>query len=403
MEQVEITEDNLITKKIVRYIDCFDEKSHGQFTCLITGCKSSLSRKSCAIKHLHRKHTEIKNLIDVAKSEKNQSIPTVQIDVTPSQVWNAILQLIIFSALPLCIVQTQGFRFLLKPFITAFQSAGINFAVNRHTVRKQITDRANKIKEIITEEVKGKMVCLLLDIASRFNRSIFGINITFYANGKNHIRTIGMTTLKVSQTGQNLFDIVKKTLSDFQIELIQVFAVTTDNGKNLIKMTKIMANELENEAAESVNGRESDEDDYDDDDDGDDEECVNESLFVNNQQSDEYFDPEEFDDEYFGDLLAHLRTEFTDTWYNGLLTGINCAAHCLNLVVKDALEMTTEFKDLIDKSRTLVKKLRTPSVRGALREKSMKMAILDVKTRWSSLYDMVKLPFYLCFILQCFF
>lgn len=121
-------------------------------------------RKSGAIRHLQRKHIEIKNLIDVAKIEKNNS---------PTQTWNAILHLIIFSALPLCIVQTQGFRFLLKPFITAFQSAGINFAVNRHSVRQQISDRANRIKGKIRDEVKGKMVCLLLDIASRFNRSVF--------------------------------------------------------------------------------------------------------------------------------------------------------------------------------------------------------------------------------------
>lgn len=382
MDQTEITgitKDNVNDQKIIQYIDCFDE-SNGQFKCLVAGCTSILKHNSTSIRHLKKKHAEIKEAIDVNRSDFSRNGVVIRIQSTPLQIWNAILQLVIFSALPLCIVQAQGFQCLLKPFVTAFKSIGIDFSVNRYTIRAQISERAKRIKETITNEVKGIMICLLLDIASRFNRSIFGINIVFYANGKNHTRTIGMHTLKVSQTGQNLFDIVKNTLDDFEITLDQVFAVTTDNGKNLIKLAKIMGGSL---ADETDNEQESD---------GDEDET--EDLVLDSAvPHDEIFDPEDFNDDYFSDLLANLKDAFPDTMYNGLFTGINCAAHCLNLVIQDGLKMSPHLNDLIEKSRTLVKKLRTPSMRGALRAKSMKMALLDVKTRWSSLFNMVNLIF----------
>lgn len=383
---LKISEENVIADKITQYTKCFII-SNGRLHCQIDGCASSLSDKSAAIRHLKGVHPEITAAIDGQKKAGSvHDLIEVRTKINPSILWNAILQMIIFGSLPFTTVQSPGFRYLINPFVTTFNEAGVNFAVNPQNVQIQIKEKSEKIRKIISNEVKGNMICLLLDIASRFNRSIFGINITYWCNGKLCIRSIGMHTLKISQTGRNLFEIVKDKLSNVGISLEQIFSVTSDNGSNMLKMAKLLQNDLSpdrcGESTDYAN-------DYDE---NDDEPEIDidyyEDAYGNSNSSDETFDPEIFNEEYFHDLLSNLRNEFSST-YDSLFTGISCAAHGLHLVVKDAINQCKEIGDLIEKCRTLVKKLRTPNLRGELKKRGQKMPIIDVKTRWSSLYNMV--------------
>lgn len=387
MDQVtrKIDKETVVANEIFTYLNCF-QSLNGKYKCLVAGCESSFTEKSSAIKHLKRMHADIHEAIDFVKSTKANKSCEVKITETPGKIWHAILQLIIFCALPFSIVHEWGFQLLIKPYVTAFKSTNSNFSVNRSSIRKKISEQAKQIKEIIIGEVKGKMICLLIDIASKYNRSVLGISIVFYGNGKLHTRTIGMVPLKIAHTGKNLFEIVKNKLHEFNINLNQIFAVTTDNGRNIIKMVKLFrANETDNlNAPTHTSVSETDEDDDDDDDNDDDE---HEIICNWDQANDEIFDPEIFNDEYFTDLLTNLRCEFSTSSYNGLLTGISCAAHCLHLVVDAAIKSSSDH--LIEKCRTLAKKLRTPKLRAELSEQKQKMAKLDVNTRWSSLFDMV--------------
>lgn len=130
--------------------------------------------------------------------------------------------MIIFGALSFSTVQSLGFRHLIKPFVNAFHQVGIQFTANIPNLNANNEDKARQIKQRITDEIKGKIVCLQLDIASRFNRSILGINISYLHNGKHCVRTISMHTLKVSQTAKNLFQLVKEILCEFSINLSQI-------------------------------------------------------------------------------------------------------------------------------------------------------------------------------------
>lgn len=123
------------------------------------------------------------------KIQTDAPIP-IRTETNPTKIWNAIIQMIIFGALPFAIVNSQGFRYLIKPYAEAFKRAGAFFSVNELNVQSEIDDRATHIKKQISNETKGKMICLLIDIASRFNRSILGINIAYWANGRINHRTI---------------------------------------------------------------------------------------------------------------------------------------------------------------------------------------------------------------------
>lgn len=380
-----INVDTIKTDQISQYIKCFDAID-GRYKCKVEQCHSALSKNSAAIRHLKNSHQDVAQAIDDCKKEQSHA-GSIEVKSMASleMVWNAILQIIVFGAIPFSFLTSKGFQFFIRPYAIAFHSAGIDFSVNRVNTQSKIGERAKQVKEIIRTEVNGKMVCLLLDIASRFNRSIFGINIAYFHNGKVRVRTIGMETLKITHTGRNLYEIVKRKLSELGISIQQVFTVTTDNGRNLIKLSKLLKKELfDSEECERLS---------DDETDDDDEELANNDVFGNDQtieQTDEHiFDPEIFNDEYFDDLLGNVRMEF-DCSYDGLFQGISCAAHGLHLIVTDAVRKCHGTNALIERCRTMAKKLRTPNLRATIKENGKKSPILDVKTRWSSIFNMVR-------------
>lgn len=381
----QISEESIISNNMNQYLSCF-EKENGKFKC--SACSKYLADKSCAIRHLKSHHPEIAAAVNSLKHLEKKDAIEIRAKTNPTKVMNAIIQLIIFHALPFAILNSKGFRYLVKPYIDGFNQVGINFSISRSNVQLKINETANRIKVQISKEVKGRLVCLLLDIASRYNRSILGISIVYWFDGKPHTKTIGMESLKISQTGRNLHNLVVATLTKFGISLEQLFSVTTDNGKNLVKMVKIMRSNLNCESANVVYEDRSDDEITDDEDEFDESNTYNETHRDSNGMNEEIFDPEIFNEEYFTDLLTSLRDEF-DCSYNGLFNGLACAAHTLNLVVKDDIINCAELKELIEKFRTLAKKLRTPTLPNALKEKKQKMALIDVNTRWSSLHNMV--------------
>ncbi|XP_055308273.1 uncharacterized protein LOC129572355 [Sitodiplosis mosellana] len=68
---------------------------------------------------------------------------------------------------------------------------------------------------------------------------------------------------------------------------------------------------------------------------------------------------------------------------------IACSAHSANLAIGDTINKCTEVKNAIEIFRDYSKKLRTPTSMRVLQENNQNMALLDVSTRWSSLYNML--------------
>lgn len=147
----------------------------------------------------------------------------------------------------------------------------------------------------------------------------------------------------------------------------QILSVTTDNGKNMLKTSALLdAHYRENLELRSENDNE-----------------------VDNEDSDIEIDDDIFDDEYYLDLLNDIRSRFDDILHTDLIHGISCAAHCLHLVVTHGIKNCPDVSTLIEKCRGLSVKLRTPTFRAMIELGNFKNAVLDVTTRWSSIYFMV--------------
>lgn len=115
-----------------------------------------------------------------------------------------------------------------------------------------------------------------------------------------------MHTLQISQTGQNLYDLVTRELTEFGIELNQIFSVTTDNGINLIKMAKIIENELCHQQRDLS--------DDESDSEGENQPQCGPSV-EDHDQTDYFFDEEDFNEDYFHDLLSNVRDQFSCEYF----------------------------------------------------------------------------------------
>lgn len=209
--------------------------------------------------------------------------------------------------------------------------------------------------------MRGKAVSVMIDIATRYNRSVLGINIAYMHNSKVVVRTIGMQVLRFTHTAANLVKVIKKHLSDYCIHLEQIISFTTDNGKNMIKSAALLNEEYM-------------------------EECFEEEE---KEGEEEYIDNDIFDEDYYENLLKNICAEFSSSNESNLIYNLPCAAHCVHLVIKHAINASPDTIDLLDRCRKLVKKLRTETVRSLLQEFKLKMVILDVETRWNSIFSMV--------------
>lgn len=225
------------------------------------------------------------------------------------------------------------------------------------------------------------MVSLMIDIATRYNRSVLGVSISYIHDGQICIRTIGLHVLKASHTGKYIKDLLIKILSDYNIRLAQVSSITSDNGKNMMKAIALLDAIYQNQRTKSnqkqstvFSGSTNGMDDFDEDED-----------------DDYHIDTDIFDEEYYNDLLEYVRTELQGPF--DLIQGIACGAHCIHLVVSHAIKNSPETKRIIEGCRTIVKLLRTPTFRNKLQASNFNMALIDVSTRWNSIYSMVTISF----------
>ena len=80
-----------------------------------------------------------------------------------------------------------------------------------------------------------------VDVASRHGRSFLGINVQYIMAGKIKVRTLSVQELRDNATSEYLLSIINSVLQTFGIDIEDVYSFTTDNGSNMIKLRKLIA------------------------------------------------------------------------------------------------------------------------------------------------------------------
>lgn len=154
--------------------------------------------------------------------------------------------------------------------------------IDRKNVIRHLDVVDSKICEFISAEIKGRMVCIKADLATRRGRSVLGVIAQIVKNGVIHTRTIGMVERFGRNTAENIRDEILKILDKFHINLCQVYTITTDNGSNFIKGTELLKNAQNLHLSEQEFGMASDEGEthYEESANKDDEETLESSFAV---------------------------------------------------------------------------------------------------------------------------
>jgi hypothetical protein len=194
---------------------------------------------------------------------------------------------------------------------------------------------AKFVRDSISQEIKHRMVSVKLDIASKNNRSMLGVNIQFYCKARKRItiRSLGCLELMRSHTALYLKTTLLDLLGSFGIGIKNIYCFTTDNGANMICLGKLMRTHQNDQ--------------------------ILTEFFQNMQNT--HFSSDEEDEKSTENNI----TEFDDSppeatsAIEGLeahLFVVRCACHSLQLVVHDVLKT---FSTNIEKIRSAVKNLKS--------------------------------------------
>lgn len=364
-------------------------------------CKSECngSSKWNLAAHLAHCHHEIYSKI----SEKQDSLPIKRLKVLQN-----CTETVSVNGRPFEWLHDSGYRKQIQGTLDELAAANLALNLSDHNltvVKEHLSKMAKNVREKIKAEVKDRPLSLLVDIGTKNKRSILGVSLQYLLVGEVKVRSIGFIELLDRHTGIYLANVIIKRLEELNIKLIQIFSMTTDNGKNVLKLVREMEtclqteiDKMQQQAKETTKVTSSENSNVHNHDENLDDAIID-LLAQYTKASEEDADAlENAMDEVPLDchktLLEVMTTELIKNDTNILwnITGIRCAAHSLQLGVNDALKLlATSVVNVISLCRELCKFLRLQSTINDMMQigLSYRLPRIEVKTRWSSTYLMV--------------
>lgn len=294
-------------------------------------------------RHIIINHKNVAKKIGLMENNsKYMDTQEITISFSKNQFFKGCIQLLTENFLPFEIFNADGFKNVCECFMKP-----LNLHVNAENMHSKLDLVSLNIKNSIIHELKNKLFCLKIDIATRFNRSLLGINAQFIKNGNIKIRTLSMTEIYASDS-ENVSCMVLETLKQYDVDLSQIISVTCDNGANMIKATKLLEESLTEEQLDKVI---------------------------------ENLDKNQLDD------VLNDKTLYSDGFS---IVCVRCAVHTMQLAINDLLKKSN-IKEKIDFFRNIAKKMRTASNRLQLTTAKLKIPKIDVVTRWGSTFEMLEI------------
>lgn len=309
-------------------------------------------------------------------------------------------ELVTVNSEPFALLSKSGFLKMNAEKLQMLKDSGFDTGLsgpNFTAVKQQIEYLAGEIMKKTKSEVNGKFLSLMVDGATKHQRSILGIYIQYMLDSKIVTRSIGMTNLASKHSGKHLADVIRERLALIGVETSQVIAITTDNGSNMTAMIGRLNEAADNEDGEDAEPespaaiQEIDADsapfnfspnkDYDQ---------LLEGV-VQNFEIQEIINAKipDTDDSAICDSISSTLNDIISA-HKLFSRSVRCAAHTLQLAVNSALGEKA-YKLIIGLCKAVCKELRDRSVGIKMRELgiSFRMPRIDCATRWGSTYIMV--------------
>ena len=107
-------------------------------------------------------------------SIKNYGYSTdrISIAISKDKVLNSIIELCTINLCPFSIVEYSGFKTIIDPICDAFK-----LTINRKTLSTYIIERANNMRNDLSEKLSELKCFIKADICTRLGRSVLGIKV----------------------------------------------------------------------------------------------------------------------------------------------------------------------------------------------------------------------------------
>lgn len=305
-------------------------------------------------------------------------------------------KIVTINGRPFASLLDSGFIELIEDDLKQLDLCGLGITVDKNflELKKYIDQLVKKVQSRIQQDFKDRYISLMLDAASKNNKSVLGISAQYRADGKLNSYVLGMIYMEKAHTAEYMNNLVKNCLKKYEIQADHAISFTTDNASAMIAMTKQFDEDIHEVHR------------FDDDDDS---ETIDLGLpsFINGEQLseeqmklimesissieeireslDDADDFEQLYEEFIGDI----------TKASSMVHTIRCAAHVNQLGVRCGIKKSN-VGPLLAMCNFITKKMRTEKYRSTARDANIdyKIPHLGCPTRWDSDYDMVRIGVY---------
>lgn len=305
------------------------------------------------------KHLEEYRQITIINESQNQEIISFskktehdKETILKEKLINCCIRLVTVHGRPFELLEDEAFKEILSIISPHYTEIA-----NTKKIKPLVTDKAYEIKDKISAELKGMLISLKMDSATCNDRQFIGINAQYMKKSTIVIRNLAILEMYERQTAENLKNKLLEVLADYRIPLSNIYSITTDNGANYLKIAKLLN---KNDHIDS-----------------DDDNICDEVDIVYDANNSDGLDLS----------IPNINIEEENSFE---IRSLPCAAHTLQLCIKDAFKKSRVSEMTIDNCRKAVKILRRPNLKQKINSQNLRKPVLDCPTRWVSTFFMLK-------------
>ena len=178
-------------------------------------------------RHLEIKHIDILENDIIRNSLENNEVEKkkvkISFELNKEDFIDSVIKIVTKDGRPFKHLDGEGFREIVNPI---FKGLGM-LPISSSNVMEFVDTKLEQVKNEIVKVVKGRIVSLKIDCATRMDRLILGVNLQFIELKPNFIniavRTLAMVQIDESHTGEIIKETILKILSDYSIDLNQIY------------------------------------------------------------------------------------------------------------------------------------------------------------------------------------
>lgn len=230
----------------------YEENINNQIMCNNDNCGGKVLHKHSANleRHLKVLHSDLYVQYLQRKSEKSDNSTTdssriiinvnLHNEIKKESIKRAVVELFTKNERPLEMIEDRAFKVLVQPVFDV-----LKIQVNSNNINEIIIASAKRMKSEISNELKGKLLSLNIDVVTRQDLKVLGINVQYIRNSTIVIKTLAIKVLKPTYTSKYLMYVILNVLKIYSIHLNQILTITTHNGAKILKAITYLNTELE--------------------------------------------------------------------------------------------------------------------------------------------------------------